>query len=135
VRVAIDDFGTGYSSLGLIRRLPFDCMKLDRSLIADLCTDLGAMGVTAAVVAMARAIRIRSVAEGIEDEATLQMIRAVGCDEIQGFYVSRPLTAGDFEQWLSAGGAAALRVREAMVLDSELEGDDSRPRNLGRAGG
>ena len=135
VRVAIDDFGTGYSSLGLIRRLPFDCMKLDRSLIADLCTDLGAMGVTAAVVAMARAIRIRSVAEGIEDEATLQMIRAVGCDEIQGFYVSRPLTAGDFEQWLSAGGAAALRVREAMVLDSELEADDSRPRNLGRAGG
>ena len=135
VRIAIDDFGTGYSSLGLIRRLPFDCMKLDRSLIADLCTDLGAMGVTAAVVAMARAIRIRSVAEGIEDEATLQMIRAVGCDEIQGFYVSRPLTAGDFEQWLSAGGAAALRVREAMVLDAELEADDSRPRNLGRAGG
>jgi len=135
VRVAIDDFGTGYSSLGLIRRLPFDCMKLDRSLIADLCTDLGAMGVTAAVVAMARAIRIRSVAEGIEDEATLQMIRAVGCDEIQGFYISRPLTAADFEQWLSAGGAAALRVREAMVLDAELEADDSRPRSLGRGGG
>ena len=135
VRIAIDDFGTGYSSLGLIRRMPFDCMKLDRSLIADLYSDLGATGVTAAVVAMARALRICSVAEGIEDAATLDMIRSVGCDEIQGFYVSRPLSAGDFEQWLTAGGAAALRVRETMVLDAELEAEDSRPRNIGRGGG
>ena len=135
VRIAIDDFGTGYSSLGLIRRMPFDCMKLDRSLIADLYSDLGATGVTAAVVAMARALRICSVAEGIEDAATLDMIRSVGCDEIQGFYVSRPLSAGDFEQWLTAGGAAALRVRETMVLDAELEAEDSRPRNVGRGGG
>jgi EAL domain-containing protein (putative c-di-GMP-specific phosphodiesterase class I) len=135
VRIAIDDFGTGYSSLGLIRRMPFDCMKLDRSLIADLYSDLGATGVTAAVVAMARALRICSVAEGIEDAATLDMIRSVGCDEIQGFYVSRPLSSGDFEQWLTAGGAAALRVRETMVLDAELEAEDSRPRNIGRGGG
>jgi EAL domain-containing protein (putative c-di-GMP-specific phosphodiesterase class I)/DNA-binding response OmpR family regulator/GGDEF domain-containing protein len=135
VRVAIDDFGTGYSSLGLIRRMPFDCMKLDRSLIADLYSDLGATGVTAAVVAMARALRICSVAEGIEDAATLDMIRSVGCDEIQGFYVSRPLSAGDFEQWLTAGGAAALRVRETMILDAGLEAEDSRPLNIGRGGG
>ena len=135
VRIAIDDFGTGYSSLGLIRRLPFDCMKLDRSLVADLYSDLGATGVTAAVVAMARALRICSVAEGIEDAATLEMIRSVGCDEIQGFYVSRPLAAGDFEQWLTAGGAAALRVREAVELDAKLEAEDSRPRNVGSAGG
>jgi EAL domain-containing protein (putative c-di-GMP-specific phosphodiesterase class I) len=110
-------------------------MKLDRSLIADLCTDLGAMGVTAAVVAMARAMRICSVAEGIEDAATLQMIRAVGCDEIQGFYISRPLSAVDFEQWLNAGGAAALRLREALDLDAALDANDAPPRNAGAGGG
>jgi len=134
VRVAADDFGSGYASLGQIRRLSIDCMKLDRSLIADLCTDLGAMGVTAAVVAMARAMRICSVAEGIEDAATLEMIRAVGCDEIQGFYISKPLAAGDFEQWLNAGGAAALRLREALDLDAELQGDDAPARKAGGAG-
>jgi EAL domain-containing protein (putative c-di-GMP-specific phosphodiesterase class I)/DNA-binding response OmpR family regulator/GGDEF domain-containing protein len=124
VKVAIDDFGSGHASLGQLRRTQVDCLKLDRSLTAELCTDLGAMGVTAAVVAMARALRIRSVAEGIEDAATLEMIRAVGCDEIQGFYVSRPLSAGDFEQWLEAGGAAALRVREAHALDAQLDSED-----------
>ena len=135
VRIAIDDFGTGHSSLGLLRRLPFDCMKLDRSLIADLYSDLGATGVTAAVVAMARALQICSVAEGIEDAATLDMIRSVGCDEIQGFYVTRPLSAADFEQWLTAGGAAAVRLRQALVLDAELDADESQPPDTGRAAG
>ena len=133
MRVAIDNFGSGHSSLGQIRRTQFDCMKLDRSLTADLCTDLGAMGVTAAVVAMARALRIRSVAGGIEDAATLEMIRAVGCDEIQGYYVSRPLSAGDFEQWLEAGGAAALRVREAHGFDAQP--DPNEETLTRRAGG
>jgi EAL domain-containing protein (putative c-di-GMP-specific phosphodiesterase class I)/PleD family two-component response regulator len=135
VRVAIDDFGSGYSSLGQLRRLPFDCMKLDRALMADLYTDLGAQGVTAAVIAMARALRIRSVAEGIEDLATLEMLRALGCDEIQGFYVSRPLKAGDFEQWLNSGGAAALRLRDALNVDSDLQADDVRTRDAGGATG
>jgi len=132
VRIAIDNFGSGHSSLEQIRRMQFDCMKLDRSLIADLCSDLGAMGMTAAVVAMARALRVCSVAEGVEDAATLDMIRGVGCDEIQGFYVSRPLSAGDFEQWLEAGGAAVLRLRESLALDGELESEDATVRKQGR---
>jgi predicted signal transduction protein with EAL and GGDEF domain/DNA-binding response OmpR family regulator len=102
VKVALDDFGTGQSSLGQIRRLPFDCLKLDRSLIADLRTDPGARDIAAAVLAMARALRLRSVAEGIEDAATLEMLRSLGCDEIQGYYIARPLTAEAFERWLAA---------------------------------
>ena len=98
--------------------------QLRRVSVAPMMATVGLIGVTAAVVAMARALHIRSVAEGVEDAATLEMIRAVGCDEIQGFYVSRPLSAGDFEQWLEAGGAAALRVREAHVLDTQLDSDD-----------
>jgi EAL domain-containing protein (putative c-di-GMP-specific phosphodiesterase class I) len=134
VRIAIDDFGVGHSSLGQIRRLPFDCMKLDRALMADLYTDLGAQGIAAAVIAMARALRIRSVAEGVEDSATLAMLRALGCDEIQGYYVSHPLSAPDFEAWLSAGGAAALVAYDAVGLDAGLSSGESRIRRSKRGG-
>jgi EAL domain-containing protein (putative c-di-GMP-specific phosphodiesterase class I) len=121
VRISLDDFGTGSSSLGLIRRLPLDCVKLDRSLMADLYTDVGAQGVTAAVLAMTRTLRIRSVAEGIEDPESLEMVSCLGCDEIQGFYISPPLKARDFADWLESGGAAVLARRRAAALAIELE--------------
>ncbi len=121
VRVSMDNFGTGYSSLGQIRRLPFDCVKLDRSLIADLYTDVGAQGVTAAVLAMAKTLRIRSVAEGIEDPESLEMVGWLGCDEVQGNYVSPPLKARDFADWLEGGGAVALASRRAASIAMELE--------------
>jgi EAL domain-containing protein (putative c-di-GMP-specific phosphodiesterase class I)/GGDEF domain-containing protein len=130
VRIAIDDFGVGHSSLSQIRRLPFDCMKLDRALVADLYVDLGAQGVTAAIIAMARALKIRSVAEGIEDADTLAMLRALGCDEIQGHYVSPPLQVADFEAWLDAGGAAALISHDAAALDAALGSTATRPKRF-----
>jgi EAL domain-containing protein (putative c-di-GMP-specific phosphodiesterase class I) len=117
----MDDFGTGYSSLGQIRRLPFDCVKLDRSLMADLYTDIGAQGVTAAVLAMAKALRIRSVAEGIEDAESLEMVSWLGCDEVQGYYISPPLKARDFADWMDGGGALALARRRAAAIAVELE--------------
>jgi EAL domain-containing protein (putative c-di-GMP-specific phosphodiesterase class I)/DNA-binding response OmpR family regulator/GGDEF domain-containing protein len=121
VRISMDNFGTGYSSLAQIRRLPFDCVKLDRSLMADLYTDVGAQGVTAAVLAMARTLRIRSVAEGIEDPESLEMVAWLGCDEVQGHYISPPLKARDFAEWLDAGGAVALARRRAAAIAIELE--------------
>jgi EAL domain-containing protein (putative c-di-GMP-specific phosphodiesterase class I)/GGDEF domain-containing protein len=130
VRIAIDNFGVGSSSLSQLRKLPLDCMKLDRTLIGDLYVDLGAQGVTAAVIAMARALRIRSVAEGIEDAATLSMVRALGCDEIQGHYVSPALKAAELEAWLDAGGAAALLSHDAAALDQELDAGTPRSKRL-----
>jgi EAL domain-containing protein (putative c-di-GMP-specific phosphodiesterase class I) len=127
VRVAMDDFGTGYSSLGQIRRLPLDCVKLDRSLMADLYTDVGAQGVTAAVLAMAKALRIRSVAEGIEDAESLEMVSWLGCDEIQGYYISPPLKARDFAEWLDSGGAVVLARRRAAAIAVELEASKIAP--------
>jgi EAL domain-containing protein (putative c-di-GMP-specific phosphodiesterase class I)/DNA-binding response OmpR family regulator/GGDEF domain-containing protein len=121
VRVAMDDFGTGSSSLGQIRKLPFDCVKLDRSLMADLYTDVGAQGVAAAVLAMAKALRIRSVAEGVEDPESMEMVSWLGCDELQGYYISAPLKARDFADWLDAGGAVALARRRASAIAVELE--------------
>ena len=119
VRVGLDDFGTGHSSLGHIRRVPFDSMKLDRALMADLYTDPWAQGVTSAVLAMARALKIRAVCDGIDDAATVQMLQALGCDEIQGRYISKPMKARDFEEWLEDGGPALL----ARKYSNEASGD------------
>jgi len=128
VRVGLDDFGTGHSSLGQIRRVPFNSMKLDRSLMADLYSDPWAQGVTAAVLAMARAMQIRSVADGVDDPATLEMLRALGCDEIQGLHVAPPMKARDFEEWLERGGARHLArdydtkiARELDLADGPLD--------------
>lgn len=108
VTIALDDFGTGYTSLPQIRRLPVDCLKLDRSLIADLRLDRGAQGIVAAVFAMARILGVRSCAEGLQDGETLQMLRDLGCDEAQGYYVSRALNPSAIEAWLANGGATKL---------------------------
>jgi EAL domain-containing protein (putative c-di-GMP-specific phosphodiesterase class I)/DNA-binding response OmpR family regulator/GGDEF domain-containing protein len=108
VRIGIDEFGTGHSSLGQMRRVPFDSMKLDPALMVDLYTDPWTQGVTAAVLAMARAMRIRSVAGGVEDVEVLTMLQALGCEEIQGQCVAPPLKARDFEDWMARGGASHL---------------------------
>jgi EAL domain-containing protein (putative c-di-GMP-specific phosphodiesterase class I) len=121
VRIGIDDFGTGHSSLGQMRRVPFNSMKLDRALMADLYTDPWAQGVTAAVLAMARAMQIRSVADGIDEAGTVEMLRALGCDEIQGQHVSPPLKARDFEDWLERGGARHLGRQRVEDLGSALD--------------
>jgi EAL domain-containing protein (putative c-di-GMP-specific phosphodiesterase class I)/GGDEF domain-containing protein len=131
VRIAIDNLGTGYSSLTRVRRLQFDCMKLDRSLVADLYTDLGAQGVTTAVIAMARSLRVRSVAEGVEDSATLEMLAALGCDEVQGQYIAPPLAPREFAAWVEDGGATALEQRGTLEMIDALEAVERRSRNTG----
>jgi predicted signal transduction protein with EAL and GGDEF domain/DNA-binding response OmpR family regulator len=122
VRIGLEDFGTGHSSLGMIRQVPFNSMKLDRSLIADLYTDPWSQGVTAAVLAMARAMQIRSVIDGVDDPATLEMLRALGCDEIQGLHVAPPMKARELEEWLERGGARHL-ARQYVVDASDLPDD------------
>lgn len=126
VGIAIDDFGAGHSSLSQMRRLPCDCMKLGRSLVNDLYTDVGAQGVIAAILAMARGMRVRSVADGIEDAASLQMLGALGCDEIQGPYVSPALTARDFVSWLEEGGAHSLARQHTKEIIDALEAVEKR---------
>jgi EAL domain-containing protein (putative c-di-GMP-specific phosphodiesterase class I)/DNA-binding response OmpR family regulator/GGDEF domain-containing protein len=128
VRIAIDDFGTGYSSLNQIRKIKFDCMKLDRSLMADLYTDLGAQGVTTAVISLAKSLGVRSVAEGIEDVDTLEMVRALGCNEIQGHYIAPPLSTQDFESWLADGGAEGLAREGTLEVIDALQAVERRMR-------
>ena len=92
IRVAIDDFGTGYSSLSYLRRFPIDIVKIDRSFVADIHRDREDLAITAAIVAMAHQLRLDVVAEGVETEEQLSLLRNLGCDLAQGFYFSRAVS-------------------------------------------
>ncbi len=105
MRIAIDDFGTGYSSLSYLHRLPFDVLKIDRSFVNELGVTADAESVTRAIVALARTLKKRVVAEGVEGVETEQQachLRAIGCDEFQGYFYSRPLEPHALAAWVAA---------------------------------
>jgi EAL domain-containing protein (putative c-di-GMP-specific phosphodiesterase class I) len=102
VDAAIDDFGTGYSSLQHLHRLPIDQLKIDRGFIARLSSHESAGAIVRASVNIARDLGLGTVAEGIEDLPTLRDVHRYGCDEVQGYLVSRPVPALDLVRWASA---------------------------------
>ncbi len=105
ISIALDDFGTGYSSLGYLRRLPVDCLKIDQSFVSDLSADEGAERVLQAILGMAGALRLRTVAEGIETPAQLEFLNKHGCLEGQGYLLARPLPNHAFEELLAESEA------------------------------
>jgi diguanylate cyclase (GGDEF)-like protein len=108
VRTSIDDYGTGYSSLAYLRHLPADELKLDRSLTADVGADDRAAAIVEHTVALAHALGLRLVAEGVEDDATGAALARLGCDIAQGYAIARPMPVSDFLRWLDAPRAAVL---------------------------
>jgi diguanylate cyclase len=100
VRTSIDDYGTGYSSLAYLRHLPADELKLDRSLTADVGTDRRAEAIVEHTVALAHALGLRLVAEGVEDDATGAVLAGLGCDVAQGYAIARPMPVESFLTWL-----------------------------------
>ncbi len=95
IQFAIDDFGTGYSSLARLADLPIALLKIDRSFITPLDRTQRANGIVTAIIQMAQTLQVRVVAEGVEDEAQLNSLLRKGCDLFQGFYLSRPMSAGE----------------------------------------
>jgi EAL domain-containing protein (putative c-di-GMP-specific phosphodiesterase class I) len=93
ISLAIDDFGTGYSSLAYLKRLPINTLKIDKEFVDDLSLGSEDAAITTTVIAMARALGLNVVAEGVETEAQVQFLREHHCDEIQGFWLSPPLEA------------------------------------------
>lgn len=103
VQLSIDDFGTGYSSLSHLKRFPFDKLKMDISFVREVTYDPGSAAIAKTIIAMAHNLNLRAIAEGIETEGQLSYLRAQGCDEMQGYYFSRPVPAADMEQLLREG--------------------------------
>ena len=100
VSLAIDDFGTGYSSLSYLRTFPLSTLKIDRSFVKDLPADEDAAALTAGIIGLAHRLRMKVVAEGVETLEQLGYLRANGCDEIQGYYLSKPITADEMSRFL-----------------------------------
>jgi diguanylate cyclase (GGDEF)-like protein len=101
VRIAIDDFGVGYSSLARLRRMPVDELKIDKSFVLNLATSQDDAIIVRSIVELGHNLDLEVVAEGVEDAASLDLLRSFGCDLVQGYHVSRPLTLTALEAWLA----------------------------------
>jgi diguanylate cyclase (GGDEF)-like protein len=101
VGLSIDDFGTGYSSLSYLKRLPIEEIKIDRSFVMQMHVDANDFMIVRATVDLGRNLGLRVVAEGVEDADTFDRLAEFGCDEAQGYYISRPVSAVEFTRWLS----------------------------------
>ncbi|RYV49812.1 putative bifunctional diguanylate cyclase/phosphodiesterase [Pengzhenrongella frigida] len=109
IEIAVDDFGTGYSSLAYLRDLPIDELKLDRSFILQMADDARATALVASIIALAHSLDLRIVAEGVETETVLAELTVLGCDEAQGYHLSRPLPAAALDDWLDGQVACGPR--------------------------
>jgi diguanylate cyclase (GGDEF)-like protein len=105
IRISLDDFGTGYSSFGHLKRLPIDVLKIDRSFIRDVTTDADDASLTMAMISLAHNLRLKVVAEGVEDEDQVRFLDLLRCDEYQGYYFSRPLPLEGLVSLLSNNGS------------------------------
>src|SRR5207248_2033288 len=102
VKIAIDDFGTGYSSLTYLRRFSVNELKIDRSFVRDVEYDDDARSIVTAVVNLAHSLNLRVVAEGVETRRQSEFLSSMKCDELQGYFFSRPLPANELDQRLKA---------------------------------
>jgi diguanylate cyclase (GGDEF)-like protein len=110
IEICVDDFGTGYSSLAYLRELPIDELKLDRSFVFPMADDARAAALVVSTIGLAHSLGLRMVAEGVENPTALEELSRHGCDQAQGFHLSRPVPAAALEHWLDARDAAAARV-------------------------
>jgi diguanylate cyclase (GGDEF)-like protein len=128
VHISIDDFGTGYSSLAYLRRFPIDKLKIDIAFIRDITYNPDAAAIALTIISMAHTLKLEVIAEGVETAAQLAYLRRHGCDQMQGYYFSRPLPLLDLEQLLQEGrclpapeGAASGSLKALLLVDDDVD--------------
>jgi diguanylate cyclase (GGDEF)-like protein len=121
VCLSIDDFGTGYSSLGYLRQFPVDALKIDRSFVKDMHTSDDDAAICAAIIAMARELKLKVIAEGVANAEQLKFLRKHRCDQVQGYLISKPIPVDDLEMLLRGGIPGGSEydhtARHAVLLD------------------
>ena len=100
ISIALDDFGTGYSSLSYLNRLPLDTLKIDRSFITNIVSNSDNAAISKAIIALAQSLELNVTAEGVETKAQLNYLQEQGCNEVQGYYFSKPLPSEDLQDLL-----------------------------------
>jgi len=106
LQISVDDFGTGYSSLAYLKRYPIDTLKIDRSFVKDIPRDLDDMAITKTIIAMANNLHLKIIAEGVETLEQLEFLRAEGCQQVQGYYFSKPLPTEAATEYLRNNAVA-----------------------------
>jgi EAL domain-containing protein (putative c-di-GMP-specific phosphodiesterase class I) len=115
ITLALDDFGTGYSSLSYLRRFPINTLKIDQSFVQNVLSDPGDAAITKTIIALAQNLQLNITAEGVETQEQFEYIKAQGCDEIQGYYFSRPILADHLADLLQNG---ANLSKQSTVVNS-----------------
>ena len=115
VEVSVDDFGTGYCSLSYLARLPVDTLKIDRSFVVRMRDAGYPRNIVAMIVSLAHTLGLKVIAEGVEDTEQVHLLKGLGCDQIQGYYVSAPVPAPQIEELLRSDASKSLRLRIAAA--------------------
>jgi EAL domain-containing protein (putative c-di-GMP-specific phosphodiesterase class I) len=113
VTFSIDDFGIGYSSLAYLRRFPVTTLKIDRSFVAEIVDNPDDAAITSTIIAMAHNLNMTVIAEGVEDDRQVDVLRRLGCDAIQGYHISRPAPASELMAYLAGPGRRGGRAVSA----------------------
>jgi diguanylate cyclase (GGDEF)-like protein/PAS domain S-box-containing protein len=119
VKIAIDDFGTGYSAMSYLKRFDVDYLKIDQSFVRDITSDPGDLAVAQAIIAMAHALDIKTIAEGIETEEQYALLAEAGCDFGQGYLFARPLPAADFIRLIGSNAPADMPLLAPSLIITE----------------